>query len=275
MFAHGVELQHQALHYQGFKSNKYNTFFGILLGLPMLVSFHEYQYSHLRHHGRLGTPENKEYFDYGDQYGEGTAATAWLWVLRLSMIMHYGTFFKNVIRSVCFLRADNVNATVSKAIRMDYMLMIVAVVLLTSVSVILHAWLIVWVWLAPLMLVAAPVHALIEMPEHYRCDLTSTDPLRNTRTIKSNAFMTWFTNGNNYHVEHHMMPGLSMDRLQDLHHSIEGDLRHYHRTYRAFYGALLRGRLTPRAPAVESRSGAAGIETGTETGDRLAPTRSA
>lgn len=85
------------------------------------------------------------------------------------------------------------------------------------------------------------------MPEHYRCDLTSTDPFRNTRTIESNAFMTWFTNGNNYHVEHHMMPNLPIERLHDLHGAIAPRIRYYHRTYRQFYSALLRGRLSPRA----------------------------
>ena len=96
-------------------------------------------------------------------------------------------------------------------------------------------------------LYTAPVHAQDEMPEHYRCDLTSTDPFRNTRTIESNAFMTWFTNGNNYHVEHHMMPNLPIERLHDLHGAIAPRIRYYHRTYRQFYSALLRGRLSPRA----------------------------
>ena len=65
MFAHGVELQHQALHGQGFRHRGVNEFFGVLLGLPMLVSFAAYQASHLRHHRHLGTPQNREFFDYG------------------------------------------------------------------------------------------------------------------------------------------------------------------------------------------------------------------
>ncbi|WP_265333407.1 fatty acid desaturase [Burkholderia cenocepacia] len=76
MYAHGVELQHQALHYQGFRSKRLNMVFGVLLGMPMLVSFHAYQDSHLRHHRLLGTPENKEFFDYGDQYGARPSSTS-------------------------------------------------------------------------------------------------------------------------------------------------------------------------------------------------------
>ncbi|MCP1118520.1 fatty acid desaturase family protein [Robbsia andropogonis] len=242
MFAHGVELQHQALHYQGFKSKKWNAFFGILLGLPMLVSFHEYQDSHLRHHKLLGTSENKEFFDYGDQYGGRSTASVFLWIIRLGMIKHYWKFFVTIV-NIVFSKSNEKN---SKAIRMDYMCMVLAIALLSALSLVCHSTLIIWSWLAPLMLVAAPVHALIEMPEHYRCDLTSTDPYRNTRSITSNAFMTWLTNGNNFHVEHHMMPALSMDRLHDLHSSIEPKIHYYHRTYRDFYSALLRGKLVPR-----------------------------
>src|ERR1700761_40129 len=42
-YAHGVELQHQALHQSGFQSHAASRLFGILLGLPMLVSYSSYQ----------------------------------------------------------------------------------------------------------------------------------------------------------------------------------------------------------------------------------------
>lgn len=246
MYAHGVELQHQALHYQGFRSKRLNMVFGVLLGMPMLVSFHAYQDSHLRHHRLLGTPENKEFFDYGDQYGASPVVNLGRWAWRLSMAAHYIQFAKNVAKLVVPGARFGDNPLVSRAIRRDHLLMVAAIALLAGVSVALHTWFAVWVWVVPLVFVAAPVHALVEMPEHYRCDLTSTDPFRNTRTIESNAFMTWFTNGNNYHVEHHMMPNLPIERLHDLHGAIGPRIRYYHRTYRQFYYALLRGRLAPR-----------------------------
>jgi len=246
MYAHGVELQHQALHYQGFRSKRLNMVFGVLLGMPMLVSFHAYQDSHLRHHRLLGTPENKEFFDYGDQYGASPVVNLGLWAWRLSMAAHYIQFAKNVAKLVVPGASFGDNPLVSRAIRRDHLLMVAAIALLAGVSIALHTWFAVWVWVVPLVFVVAPVHALVEMPEHYRCDLTSTDPFRNTRTIESNAFMTWFTNGNNYHVEHHMMPNLPIERLHDLHGAIGPRIRYYNRTYRQFYYALLRGTLSPR-----------------------------
>lgn len=242
MFAHGVELQHQALHQQGFRSRRLNTLFGVLLGLPMLVSFHAYQDSHLRHHRLLGTPENREYFDYGDQYGSHPLVGLGRWIWRLSMAPHYLQVLRNFGRLWMPGVSFNESPAVSKAIRRDHAIMLAVIAALCLVSALLHSWLAAWIWLASLA-AASPVHALVEMPEHYRCELDSTDPCRNTRTIASNAFMTWFTNGNNYHVEHHMMPGLPIERLHDLHGVIAPRIRYYHRSYRDFYGALLRGRL--------------------------------
>jgi fatty acid desaturase len=243
MFAHGVELQHQALHGQGFRHRRFNECVGVVLGLPMLVSFAAYQASHLRHHRDLGTPRNREFFDYGDQYGAGRVATLVTWAKRLLMPAHYLAFFMHLLRAVFGLPEPDESEDVARRIRRDHLLMLAAITALATASVLEGAPVILLAWLAPLMLVASPLHALIEMPEHYRCEVTSTDMLRNTRTIRTNAFMTWLTNGNNFHVEHHLMPGLPIDRLHDLHAVIADDIVHLHPSYRAFYADVLRNRL--------------------------------
>ncbi|MDI1431391.1 fatty acid desaturase family protein [Polyangium sorediatum] len=245
MFAHGVELQHQALHKQGFRNGKLNEIVGILLGLPMLVSFAGYQAAHLRHHKHLGTPANEEFFDYGDPHGEGGSriASLGLWFDRLMMPRHYLAVTKNLWRALAVRRFSSERPEVSARMCRDYIVMLLAILTLGAASFATHASLILVVWVLPLVLVAMPVHALIEMPEHYQCDPSTTDVLRNTRTIESNVLMYWYTNGNNYHVEHHMMPRLPMDRLPDLHRAIGQNIEHCHAGYRDFYVALLRGRL--------------------------------
>ncbi|WP_437284350.1 fatty acid desaturase family protein [Sorangium sp. So ce406] len=256
MFAHGVELQHQVLHRQGFRNKQLNELAGVLLGLPMLVSFAGYQASHLRHHKHLGTPENKEFFDYGDQYGSSRVASLRLWFNRLMMPSHYASFAKNLWLSLVGRRFSAERPDVSARMCRDYVVMLLAIVALGAASCATHASLILLVWLLPLVLIATPVHALIEMPEHYRCDVSSTDVFRNTRTIRTNALMTWYTNGNNYHVEHHLMPSLPIDRLHDLHGAIHQNIEFFHPGYRDFYVALLRGRLARPASAPERRGAA-------------------
>lgn len=246
MFAHGVELQHQALHGQGLRHRRINECVGVLLGLPMLVSFAGYQASHLRHHRDLGTPRNREFFDYGEQYGAGRSARLASWARRLWMPAHYMAFLMHLLRALFGLPVPGESESVGQRIRRDHLVMLVAIAALATLSWLEGSPVILLAWVVPLVLVASPLHALIEMPEHYGCEVECTDVMRNTRTIRTNAFMTWLTNGNNYHVEHHLMPGLPIDRLHDLHAVIAGDIAYLHPSYRAFYADVLRHRLGQR-----------------------------
>src|SRR5579872_743945 len=64
IFVHMIELQHELLHGLGIKNGWVNKIIGYILGLPMLVMYADYQYNHINHHKYLGTPQNKEFFDY-------------------------------------------------------------------------------------------------------------------------------------------------------------------------------------------------------------------
>ncbi len=239
IFAHGVELQHQVRHAQGFRNGYLNDMVGVVLGLPMLVSYADYKSSHLHHHKYLGTPENREFFDYGDQYGSLTLRSVSGLITRLFMFQHYFRFVKNV--AIVFSRRQYPNSSpnVSKQIVRDYLVMLSMIIIFAVITYFFGWKPVLMLWILPMSLIAAPVHALIEMPEHFRCDLESTDCFANTRTIKSNAFMNWFTNGNNYHVEHHLMPGLPIDRLYELHAKIHSRYKYYNVSYREFYFNLL------------------------------------
>ncbi|GHF52410.1 fatty acid desaturase [Streptomyces mashuensis] len=242
MYAHAAELQHETLHNLAFRSRRANTVAGTVLGMPMLISFAAYRTSHLRHHRYLGTPLNREFFDYGDQYGAGQrsrTAAALDWVTRFTMFHHYGLFLASTVRALRGQDFAGETATVSRRIRRDHLLMLAAVLALTALSLALGSTLVLWVWVLPLVLVAAPVHALVELPEHHRCETLNEDPFRNTRTIRSNRLMTWFTNGNNYHVEHHVMPNLPIERLPDLHAEIRDRLHFYHPGYVDYFRKLV------------------------------------
>lgn len=243
MYAHAVELQHEALHGIGFRSPRANVVAGVLLGLPMLTSFAAYRAAHMRHHRDLGTPDNQEFFDYGDQYGDENRSTAGKvlgWIYRMSMIGHYRQFVIAVAtmygRSAF---ADEKPATI-RNIRRDYLIMALLVAGGLVWTVVSGDLLVVWLWFLPLLLVAGPVHALVELPEHFRCDTDTTDVFRNTRTIRSNRLMAWFTNGNNFHVEHHFMPSLPIAQLGELHAALDGKVvyHNFHPTYVDFLRSL-------------------------------------
>ena len=252
MFAHGVELQHQALHHTAFRDRRLTEFVGVALGVPMLVSFAGYQASHLRHHRNLGTEQNTEFFDYGDQYGaEGIYAFRNL-VLRFTMAPHYWSFIIAAGRALRGKPFPGETAAVSRRMRRDYLIMLGAIALLAALCALTESPAPLLLWLVPLLLIAAPVHALVEMPEHYHCDTGSTEVFANTRTIRSNAFLTWFTNGNNFHVEHHLLPAVGVERLQELHERIAPRIDHLYPTYLSFFreafGSAIRGKAA-RQPA--------------------------
>ncbi|CAH2809917.1 MAG: Fatty acid desaturase [uncultured Paraburkholderia sp.] len=234
-FAHGVELQHQALHQSGFKSRQMSRFFGVLFGLPMLVSFSAYQDSHLFHHKKLGTPDDAEFFRYGNKSARRFIAI----IKHFFLINHFCDFLKITIDSLNgIFPTTRLLPGNAKKIRFEYLFM--ASAFFGSAYVAHHFGSDVFVkfWIIPLFVFAAPIHALIELPEHFACDNGSEDVFLNTRTVKTNSFMTWFTNGNNYHVEHHWLASLPIEKLATIHKSIDTSIQNISPSYLSFYGSF-------------------------------------
>lgn len=234
--AHGVELSHQALHGTGLRGKGANRFIGVILATPMLVSYSEYRLNHLHHHQALGTPEDREFWIYSDGKSRGLLAA----LRHLLIINHYAHALKNMGRSVIGADLPNIPKEHDGSVRGEYLLMLllISIILVSSIST--GGWSILGAWLVPLILAAGPIHALVELPEHYGCDKTTPNVFRNTRSIKSNWFMTWFTNGNNFHVEHHAVAGLPMEQLRSLHNNIKDRIEVYNNTYTGFYVSVIR-----------------------------------
>ena len=228
--AHGVELTHQALHHTGFRSRRLNEIVGFMTGFPMLVSFHAYRIDHLRHHAFLGTPQDREFFDYGGSSG-GWRTLADRYLMRKHFIA-FGVQFFNVMRGRPVEGyADRQQARVRPFYFVAsgvFALLLGACAFMLSPSPLLA-------WLVPLLTVAAPLHALIETPEHYECDRTTPDILLNTRSIATNRFLTWLTNSNNFHVEHHLHPAIPMQNLLYVHQGLRSRISNLSMGYFDFY----------------------------------------
>jgi len=241
MYAHAVELQHQALHHTAFPSKAWNRFAGFLLGLPMLVSYSDYQYHHFHHHRLLGTPENREFFNYG--YDRLTSLKPLL--AHLLMLSHYRDVSKFILWSLMGRLRPGVKREAALRIRTEYCLMGGFIALVTVLSIVFKAMLFLKVWFLPL-LVAIPTHALIELPEHWGKEQQIPNVLINTRTIRAGWFAYWFTNGNNFHIEHHWLPSVPNDRFRELHKLIEHEIESetYPQFYKKFFGELYRNTFT-------------------------------
>jgi fatty acid desaturase len=51
--------------------------------------------------------------------------------------------------------------------------------------------------------------------------------------------MYWLTNGNNYHVEHHLYPNLPIDRLHELHDFIKKECIYISESYFQYYRGII------------------------------------
>lgn len=236
MFTHAVELQHQCIHRTAFRTKRLNDFVGTLLGFPMLVSHFHYRASHLHHHRTLGTPMNHEFFKY--DYSNSDRGIRIL--LGAFSFSRYGVLLKNFVKAISGQPFENIpSGADQKEIRKQYFIMAGLLLLVLSVSVFERSPLLLKLWLLPLVLVAEPLHFLIELPEHFRCEMNCKNPLKNTRTIKSGTFLTWFTNGNNYHVEHHLFPQVSNEKLSEVHAIIQPKIEYFNSSYTAFFKTCL------------------------------------
>ncbi len=236
-YAHAVELQHQCLHNTAYKSRIGNRIVGVVLGLPSFVSFSDYQNSHLKHHRLLGTPEDKEFFNYSYQkLNSITALVPHLWMVR-----HYRDVVGFIVVSVFgkLVREREATLKMAKKIRVEYQIMAVFFVAMAVITAVLQTPIFVKLWFVP-FLIAVPAHALIELPEHIGCNTKVPDVLRNTRTIKAGKFAVWFVDGNNYHVEHHWLPGVPNDKFPVLHHSVVARVQYLETSYWSFYKKFLK-----------------------------------
>jgi fatty acid desaturase len=239
MFAHGVELAHELIHQKHFDGN-WQRGLGWLLGLPMLVEFSRYTVTHSHHHRRVGTAEDQESFGYDFEQLNQPLGFA----LHLSMLRHYQTALQNIgwalsgqssqLQQELGQAGKTLPAKALGRIVHGYCGFGVALLAVVGLSLGLQTTVGLQLWLLPLIF-AGPIHALVELPEHWGCTLNTPDCLHNTRTIVPSPFTQWFTNGNCWHVEHHHNPGVPIGQLGALHPQLHPQIRFLNQGYSSFY----------------------------------------
>jgi fatty acid desaturase len=243
VYAHGVELQHQALHNTAFPSKFWNRAVGFFLGLPLLVSYSDYQHSHLRHHRLLGTNDDREFFNYG--YGKLNTLKPLL--AHLLMLGHYRDVTGFIANALVGRTKPDIKRETALKIRTEYQWMGIFILAAVAYTVAFRSFALVEIWFVPLLF-GIPAHALIELPEHWGRDHGSLDVRNNTRTIRTGVFGYWYTNGNNYHIEHHWLPAVPNDKLAYLHSTIDQEIEidTYPAFFKRFFAELYRNTFTSK-----------------------------
>lgn len=231
-FAHGLELQHECLHHNFFHSKILNRFFGFLFGVPMLVSYTHYRVQHLHHHKYLGTEKNAEIFDYDESSLENFNKL----FVRAWNFARVPTFFSTLF-NLMKGKYPEVFSTekAKKDVLIEYLVLVTIFLTLFSISVFDVSLIPLKIWFVPWLVFGEFFHFLIELPEHIYCNKTTTDVFLNTRSIETNSIINYITNGNNYHVEHHLYPSVAVHNLEKVHHTIRHKIEYLSVSYFDFF----------------------------------------
>lgn len=242
IYVHMLELQHSALHMHAFGSPRLSRVVGFILGLPMFVSYSQYQYVHMQHHKWLGTKQNSETFSYHD--GKLSSVSGFLkgmfdYSRLLTVLQRIHKAFSGQLLS------DGKNALMETRIREEHQLFAIVLASTVLISFLVHS---VWpalLWLLPL-LIAEPVHFLMALPDHFGLPAHSNpNVFENTRTIRGSWFSHWYTNYSTMHMAHHYNMHVPIENIPKLQKLLEDQIpsTSCNDSYPEFYSQVINGEL--------------------------------
>lgn len=199
-------LIHEAVHGILFRNPILNRAAGMALSAIGLISFTAYQVLHLRHHDFLGDPRDP------DDYENYTRRPLLLWALHGNRLIWGTVLYVLVFPYVsmrCAGQADR------RRIAAEYALLaILAAGLLWA----LPARSLLLAWLAPFLLANWMIN-IRGFSQHGIA--VAKDPLLASRTMLPHPFVRRLLINENYHLEHHLFPGVPGYNLPALHRLLE------------------------------------------------------
>jgi fatty acid desaturase len=209
---HGISLfAHEAVHNTLSANRKWNWILGAACAIPVLQNCSAYRVLHLRHHKHLGEEGDPDHY---------ANYTRWTWMIFcmnwLRLIAGYPIYivmipvlgFKHGTPRDRILILCEVFATLALAV----------IVWLSSVptALVVHGWLI------PMILINTLVN-IRGMSQHTLLTET-TDEIKGTRTILTRPLVRFFMCNENYHLEHHLYPGVPWYHLSKVHAALRAEL---------------------------------------------------
>jgi len=194
-------LMHEGVHGNLFRDRRRDRLAGLLLGLPHLLPFSAFRVTHLLHHRHNRTALDP------DEFGNLPGAR-WLRVAAFYGWILGGTLA--FVPSVPAIALRRGTAEERRAAAADTAVVYGAL----AAALALRPMLAVELWLIPFA-VSCVFGNVRGVAEHML--LPAGDPLRQTRTVTSNRAVSFLMCNLNYHLAHHLFPGVPWYRLQGLH----------------------------------------------------------
>jgi fatty acid desaturase len=216
-------LMHESCHSILHKNLRLNRLLGFISGIPGLVSVSAYRSIHLIHHGHTRTPEDPDDIVH-------TSPRSFPAVLVYYLVLFIGIYI--YIPTVAITGYKKANSEYKRKILVEYALMFA---IYTIVLAVVPFEAVLKFWIIPL-LIAGQLSNVRGLAEH---GLMSTgNEFIDTRTVISNPFVSLMMCNLNYHLEHHLFPGIPWYNLPKIHELLKEEFRaagsSVYRSYMAF-----------------------------------------
>lgn len=224
---HGISLfTHEAVHGTLARRRGLNALLGAACAIPVLQNFSAYRVLHLRHHRDLGGHDDPDHY---------ANYTRWSWMVFLMNWLRLLVGYPVYITAIPLLGFKHGTWRDRRGILLE----IAATLLLCGLlaywlpaGLLLHGWLIPMVFINFMVNVRGmSQHTLL--PE-------ADDEIRGTRSILTGPVVAFFMCNENYHLEHHLYPGVPWYRLPQVHAALRQELVARGAPYIGSYSAFVK-----------------------------------
>lgn len=224
---HGISLfAHEAVHGTLGKNAIWNRIAGAACAIPVLQNCSAYRVLHLRHHKHLGDDGDPDHYP---NY------TRWSWMVFcmnwLRLLIGYPVYIFMI--PILGFRQGTHRDKVGILAEMGVTALIIGGVLFSSIplSWIIHGWLV------PMLFINTMVN-IRGMSQHTLLG-NSDDEVLGTRSILTSRVISFFMCNENYHLEHHLYPGVPWYHLAGVHSELAEELRDRGAPYIGSYSAFV------------------------------------
>lgn len=212
---HGMSnFMHEGIHGTLFRNKRLDRLFGFVMGAPSMFTVTAYGVNHLLHHKHTRTKEDPDDIRNFTDDPQRLSLLYYLWLF-------FGmTFYVGRVSWVAMTHGSP-----EERRRMIAERMILSVV---GLGIVAASWwygffgVVMQVWIIPL-LIASFYGNVRGWAEHTLTE--AGHPLTETRTVTSNPLFSFLNINLNYHLEHHLFPGVPWYNLPKVHRILLDDYR--------------------------------------------------